>query len=94
MAVGDSSGPLGESGLRWSSLSEIWQRDSNPLTDSRQLFPEAHYFPLFSQRAVGVEVSPELDKEESVLRSVLKQILESSILLWELVIDLSDVNRL
>lgn len=48
---------VGERGLRWSSLSEIWQRDSDPLTGSRQLFPGAHYHPLFSQRAVGVEVS-------------------------------------
>lgn len=40
----------------WSSLSEIWQEESDPLTGSRQLFPGAHYHPLFSQRAVGVEV--------------------------------------
>lgn len=47
----------GARGLRWSSLSEIWQRESDPLTGSRQLYPDAHYHPLFSQRAVGVEVS-------------------------------------
>lgn len=47
----------GARGLRWSSLSEIWQRESDPLTASRRLFPGAHYHPLFSQRAVGVEVS-------------------------------------
>lgn len=46
----------GAGGLRWSSLSEISQRESDPLTGSRQLFPGAHYHPLFSQRAVGVEV--------------------------------------
>lgn len=44
-------------GLMWSALSEIWQEVADPLTGSRQLFPEAHYFPLFLQRAVGVEVS-------------------------------------
>lgn len=46
-----------DNGLLWSALSEIWQEDADPLTDSRQLFPGAHYFPLFLQRAVGVEVS-------------------------------------
>ena len=56
VAVGEDLGS-GVGGLRWSSLSEIWQRDPNPLTGSRQLFPDAHYYPLFSQRAVGVEVS-------------------------------------
>lgn len=45
------------SGLDWSSLSEIRQRYADPLTGSIQLFPGAHYYPLFSQRAVGVEVS-------------------------------------
>lgn len=45
-----------DGGLRWSSLSEIRQREAEPLTGSRQLFPGAHYHPLFSQRAVGVEV--------------------------------------
>ncbi len=48
---GDDTG-----GLMWSSLSEIWQQESDPLTGSRQLFPGAHHHPLFSQRAVGVEV--------------------------------------
>ncbi|CAM9426180.1 unnamed protein product, partial [Ectocarpus fasciculatus] len=51
----DSDG--GGIGLRWSSLSEIWQREYEPLTGSRQLFPDAHYHPLFPQRAVGVEVT-------------------------------------
>lgn len=45
------------SGLDWSSLSEIRQRYPDPLTGSNQLFPGAHYYPLYSQRAVGVEVS-------------------------------------
>lgn len=49
-------GGTDDGGLRWSSLSEISQRDSDPLTGSRQLFPGGHYYPLFSQRAVGVEV--------------------------------------
>lgn len=53
---GGSDDDVSARGLRWSSLSEIWQRDSDPLTGSRQLFPGAHYHPLFSQRAVGVEV--------------------------------------
>lgn len=44
------------SGLDWSALSEIRQRDVDPLTGSRRLFPRAHYFPLFLQRAVGAEV--------------------------------------
>ncbi|CAN0014344.1 unnamed protein product, partial [Hapterophycus canaliculatus] len=47
----------GGRGLRWSSLSEIRQREADPLTESPQLFPGAHYHPLFSQRAVGVEVT-------------------------------------
>lgn len=46
----------GTGGLMWSSLSEIWQEEQDPLTGSRQLFPGAHYHPLFSQRPVGVEV--------------------------------------
>lgn len=50
----------GRGGLRWSSLSEVRQREVNPLTGSRQLFPGAYYYPLFSQRAVGVEVSSSL----------------------------------
>lgn len=43
-------------GLRWSSLSEISQQDSDPLTGSSQLFLGAHSYPLFLQRPVGVEV--------------------------------------
>ena len=50
-------------GLRWSSLSEVWQREANPLTGSRQLFPRAHFYPRVSQRAVGVEVSSPRMKE-------------------------------
>lgn len=53
---GDEEYEDGARGLRWSSLSEIRQRGADPLTGSRQLFPAAHYHPLFSQRAVGVEV--------------------------------------
>lgn len=54
---GDSRDDGGDgTGLRWSSLSEIRQREIDPLTGSRQLFPGAHYHPLYSQRAVGVEV--------------------------------------
>lgn len=45
------------SGLAWSSLSEIRQRRTDPLTESNELFPGAHYYPLVLQRAVGVEVS-------------------------------------
>lgn len=45
-------------GLMWSSLSEIRQQDSDPLTGYGQLFPGAHYYPLVMQRAVGVEVRP------------------------------------
>lgn len=52
----------GDAGLRWSSLSEMRQREVNPLTGSRQLFTGAHYYPLFSQRAVEVEVRPSLIK--------------------------------
>lgn len=48
--------PGGADGLTWSALSEIRQRDADPLTGSNQLFPGAHFFPLFLQRAVGVEV--------------------------------------
>lgn len=51
-----TSNTEGKSGLDWSALSEIRQRDADPLTGSRQLFPGAHYHPLFMQRAVGVEV--------------------------------------
>lgn len=57
-AVGeDGTDGDGARGLRWSALGEISQRDADPLTGSRQLFPGAHYHPLFAQRAVGVEVS-------------------------------------
>lgn len=47
---------LKEHGLDWSALSEIRQRDPNPLTGSRNLFPRAHFYPLVLQHAVGVEV--------------------------------------
>lgn len=53
-------------GLRWSSLSEIWQREYEPLTGSRQLFPDAHYHPLFPQRAVGVEVKDQPGRRVSI----------------------------
>lgn len=57
LAVMDvAEGDDGKGGLRWSSLSEVRQRAVDPLTGSRQLFAGAHYYPLFSQRAVGVEV--------------------------------------
>lgn len=37
---------------------------------------------------------PEFNQEESVLRALLVQLLESSFLLWKLVVDLSDVHGL
>ncbi len=37
---------------------------------------------------------PKFDEEEGVLRALLVQLLESSRLLGELVVDLSDVHRL
>lgn len=43
-------------GLAWSALSEIRQRDIDPLSGSRLLFPGAHHYPLMLQRPVGVEV--------------------------------------
>ena len=43
---------------------------------------------------VCVEIGPELDQEESVLRSPVVQILQTFTLLRELVLDLSHVHRL
>ena len=43
---------------------------------------------------VCVEIGPELDQEESVLRSLVVQILQTFTLLRELVLDLSHVHRL
>lgn len=37
---------------------------------------------------------PEFDEKESVVWPLVKQLLQSSFPLWELVIDLSDVHRL
>lgn len=37
---------------------------------------------------------PELDEEERIVRPFVKQLLQASFLLWELVVDLSDVHRL
>ena len=43
---------------------------------------------------VCVEIGPELDQEESVLRSLVVQILQTFTLLRELVLDLSHVHGL
>ncbi|CAM9249368.1 unnamed protein product, partial [Phaeothamnion confervicola] len=44
--------------LRWSALSEARTRVADPLHGgSTQLFPASHYYPLYSQRLVGVEIS-------------------------------------
>ena len=43
---------------------------------------------------ICVEISPELHQEESVLRSLVVQILQSFTLLRELVLDLPHVHRL
>ena len=45
-------------------------------------------------RIVSIKVSPELDEEESVLWSLVKQFLESTRLLRELVLDLPHVHWL
>ena len=45
-------------------------------------------------RTVSIKVSPELDEEESVLWSLVKQFLESTRLLRELVLDLPHVHWL
>ncbi|CAM9173340.1 unnamed protein product, partial [Choristocarpus tenellus] len=44
-------------GLQWTALSEQRQTARNPLTGSRLLFPEAHYYPLYLQRLTNVEVT-------------------------------------
>ncbi|CAM9707700.1 unnamed protein product, partial [Discosporangium mesarthrocarpum] len=44
-------------GLEWSPLSEQRQDILNPLTGSRLLFPEAHYYPLYLQKLTSVEVT-------------------------------------
>lgn len=43
---------------------------------------------------VGVEVCPELDQEESILGSLVIQLFEATLLLWELVIDLPHIHGL
>ena len=43
---------------------------------------------------LGVEVGPELDKEESVLRALAVEHLQSVVLFRELVLDLPHVHRL
>ena len=43
---------------------------------------------------ICVEIGPELDQEESVLRSLVVQILQSFTFLRELVLDLPHVHRL
>ena len=43
---------------------------------------------------ICVQISPELDQEESVLRTLVVQILQAFTLLWELVLDLPHVHRL
>ena len=45
-------------------------------------------------RIVSVKISPELDKEESVLGSLVKQLLQSPRLLRKLVLDLPHVHWL
>ena len=45
-------------------------------------------------RIVSIKVSPELDEEESVLWSLVKQLLKSTRLLRELVLDLPHVHWL
>ena len=45
-------------------------------------------------RIVGVKISPELDEEESVLGSLVKQLLQTPGLLRELVLDLPHVHWL
>lgn len=37
---------------------------------------------------------PELDQIESVMRALAEQLLETALLLWELVVDLSDIHTL
>lgn len=37
---------------------------------------------------------PELNQEESVVRSFFKELLQAPLLLWELVIDLPNIHRL
>lgn len=44
-------------GLKWLSLSEQRNRNPDPLTGSRLLFPSAHPYPLYLCRLVTVEVS-------------------------------------
>jgi len=44
-------------GLGYYSLFEIYNRYADPIHGSRKLFPEAHYYPLYSSKLVGVEVS-------------------------------------
>ena len=43
---------------------------------------------------VGIEISPEFNKEESILRSFVVQLLETTLFLWKLVIDLAYIHRL
>ena len=43
---------------------------------------------------ICVQISPELDQEESVLRTLVVQILQAFTLLWKLVLDLPHVHRL
>ena len=45
-------------------------------------------------RIVSVKICPELDEEESVLGSLVKQLLQSSRLFRKLVLDLPDVDGL
>ncbi|CAM9134493.1 unnamed protein product, partial [Chrysoparadoxa australica] len=56
-----SSPPLypedGSGGLSWTALSEQRQRLPSPLHGSDLLFPDAHYYPLYLQRLVTVEVT-------------------------------------
>lgn len=42
----------------------------------------------------GVDVSPELDQEESVLRTLLEQLAQTAVLLGEFLGDVSNINRL
>ena len=43
---------------------------------------------------IGTEISPEFYKEESILRTLVVEFLESALLFWEFVVNLTDINRL
>ena len=45
-------------------------------------------------RDVCVEIRPELDEEEGLMRTLLIEVFKAALLFGELVLDLPDVNRL